>query len=222
MIAAAAYNQTSWYQNLSFNWFDVMLILVLAFGIWRGRKNGMSREVLPVSMWLLIVIVGGLSTPFLAGWLVQSGAVAKVVGTAVNATTAASIFSYLFICTLVFLAFSPLRTKFREKISGSNTFGGGEYYLGMIAGLVRFSCILIFILAILNAPVYSAGEIAAKKAYNQRWYGGGEAGFSGEFFPSFPEIQADIFTSSFSGRIIREDLSLLLLHGSTLSKESHH
>jgi hypothetical protein len=221
IIAAAAYNPSKWYQNLSFNWFDVFLIAVLAFGVWRGRKNGMSREVLPVSMWLLIIILGGLCAPLLADFLVKTGYVGKVFGTMFVATTAASIFSYLFIALVVFLAFTPLRKKFREKVSGSNTFGSGEYYLGMIAGLVRFSCILLFFLALLNTPVYSTEEIAAQKAYNARWFGGGQAGFSGNFFPTLSEIQADVFVGSLSGRIIRDDLSIVLLRSSVLSKKSH-
>ena len=222
MLAAAAYNPSHWYQNLSFNWFDVCLVLVLGFGVWRGRKNGMSREVIPVSTWLLIVIVGGLCTPFLADWLVKSGVVGKVFGSAVTASTAASIFCYIFIAATIFMAFSPVRTKFREKATANNTFGSGEYYLGMTAGCIRFACILLFFLAILNAPVYSAEEIAAQKAYNQRWYGGGQAGFSGDFFPSLPEVQADVFNSSFSGRIIRDDLAMILLRSSGLSKKAHH
>lgn len=220
MLAAAAYNPTQWYQNLSFNWFDVFLFAVLAFGVWRGRKNGMSKEVLPVSMWLIIVIVDGLCAPFLAAWLMRTGAMAKIFQGTVTAGTAASVISYLFIATAIFLAFSPLRTKFREKVQGNNTFGSGEYYLGMGAGCIRFACMLLFFLALLNAPVYSAEEIAAKKAYNQRWFGGGQAGFSGEFFPSIPEIQADVFNSSFSGRMIRDDLGIVLLHSSSLSKKS--
>src|SRR5579863_6091428 len=122
MIAVVTSNPANWYSNLSFNWFDVFLLAVLAFGVWRGRKNGMSREVLPVSMWLIIVIVGGLCAPFLADWLVRSGIVAKVFGTMFIATTVASITSYLFLASVVFFAFTPLRTKFREKASGSNTF----------------------------------------------------------------------------------------------------
>ncbi len=222
ILAAVASNGTPWYQNMSFNWFDVVLILVLAFGVWRGRKNGMSREVIPVSTWLLIVIGGGLATPFLADWLVQTGAIGKIFGTSVTASTAASIICYLFLATAIYLAFAPIRTKFREKAAGNNTFGSGEYYLGMIAGFVRFSCILLFVLAILNTPVYTPEEITAKKAYNARWYGGGQAGFSGDFFPSFPEIQADVFNSSFTGRAIRQDLGLLLLRSSGLSKSTHH
>ena len=184
----------------------------------------MSKEVIPVSMWLLIVIVGGLCAPFLAGWLASSGVIAKIFQGTVTVPTASSVISYLFIAVAIFLAFTPLRTKFREKASAgnSNTFGSGEYYLGMASGCIRFACILLFFLAILNAPFYSAEEIAAKKAYDQRWYGGGQAGFSGEFFPSIPEIQADVFNSSFSGRIIRDDLSIVLLHASSLSKKSQH
>ena len=69
----------------------------------------------------------------------------------------------------------------------------------MIAGIIRFACILLFFLALLNAPYYSAAEIAATKAYNNRWYGGGMKEFSGDFFPSLQQVQAGVFVNSISG-----------------------
>ena len=58
MILAVVQNTTSWWQQLSFHWFDVAIVLVLAFGFWRGRKRGMSREALPTAFWLLAGLMG--------------------------------------------------------------------------------------------------------------------------------------------------------------------
>ena len=47
MFAAVIQKTTPWWQHFAFNWFDVALVLVLAFGFWRGRKRGMTKELLP-------------------------------------------------------------------------------------------------------------------------------------------------------------------------------
>src|SRR5665213_2085522 len=166
MIAAAVHNTTPWWHSvLSFGWFDVVLVLVLAFGFWRGRKRGMSREALPTSMWLLAVIGAGLGYQLLGDLLLQTGYVKKVFGNSFNERTAAYVTSYLAIALVVFILYSILKNFFREKLSGSNAFGSGEYYLGTISGMIRYACMVLFVLALLNAPYYSVNEINARKAY---------------------------------------------------------
>ena len=46
--------------SMPFNWFDIAIILLLGLGVQRGRKHGMSEEIILLSKWLAIVIVGGL------------------------------------------------------------------------------------------------------------------------------------------------------------------
>lgn len=215
MIAAAVQKTTPWWQNLSFSfgWFDVVLVAVLAFGIWRGRKRGMSREGLPTTMWLAAVIGGGFGYQPLGEILLKSGYVRQVFGTSVNERTASFVIAYLAITFAAFLIYSLLAKFFKEKLAGSNTFGSGEYYLGMIAGMVRYACLLLFILALMNAPYYSAAEIAATKAYNNRWYGGGMKDYNGEFIPSFDQIQANVFVDSRTGAAIKKYLSVFLISG---------
>jgi len=214
MIAAAVQKSTPWWQQLSFGWFDVVLVVVLAFGIWRGRKRGMSREALPAIMWLVAVVGGGFGYQPLGEIIQKSGYVRQVFGASTNERTVSFVIGYLAIAFVAFFIYSLLAKFFKEKLAGSNTFGSGEYYLGMIAGMIRYACLIIFILALINAPYYSAAEIAANKAYNNRWYGGGMKDFSGEYIPSMDEIQSDIFNSSLSGSAIKKNLSMLLISGS--------
>ena len=47
-------------EKLPVNWFDAAVLLILAFGLFRGRKNGMSKETMRVSQWVALVIVCGL------------------------------------------------------------------------------------------------------------------------------------------------------------------
>jgi uncharacterized membrane protein required for colicin V production len=216
MIAAVAHVTQAtghWWQNLTFGAFDLVLLAVLAFGFWFGRKRGMSREVLPLCQAIVTVLGGALGYEFLAQYLMKWGVIRSVFGATFNEHTAAAITSYLVIALVVFIVFSLLKNRFREKLSGSNAFGSGEYYLGMIAGVVRFFFILLFFLALLNAPFYSAAEIAAAKAYNNRWYGGGMKDFSGDFFPSLQQVQSGVFVTSISGPAIKQYLGELLIEG---------
>lgn len=211
MIAAAVTKTSPWWQNLSFSWFDVALIAILAFGYWRGRKRGMSREALPTAAWLVAIVAAGFGHLPLGEWLQQTGYVSQIFGKTFNQRTVAFVICYLAICALVLMIYLPLATKFREKTSGSNAFGGGEYYLGMISGIIRYACITLFFLALLNAPFYSAAEIAADKAYKNRWFGGGQKDFSGDFIPSIADIQAGVFQKSIAGQAIKNHLGSTLL-----------
>ncbi|MDR3458225.1 MAG: CvpA family protein [Verrucomicrobiae bacterium] len=222
MIAAAVQKTTPWWQNLSFNWFDVAILAVLAFGFWRGRKRGMSREALPAAFWVVAVAGAGFGYQPLGDLLQSTGYLRKMFGTAVNEHTLAYVICYLFIVIVAFIIYSMVAKLFREKVSGSNAFGGGEYYLGIIAGMIRYACIAIFFLALLSAPYYSQADILAQKAYNNRWYGGGLQGYSGDFIPSVAEVQASVFKTSLAGPVIQNNLGMLLIQSAAPGKKTVH
>jgi uncharacterized membrane protein required for colicin V production len=219
MIAAIVQKSTPWWQNLSVNWFDVVVLAVLAFGFWRGRKRGMSREALPTLFWLVAVIGAGFGYQPLGDLLRSTGYVKQVFGTSINERTAAYVVSYLAIVMVAFILHSLVGKFFKEKVAGSNAFGSGEYYLGIIAGMIRYSCIALFFLALLNAPYYSAADIMAQKAYNNRWYGGGMKDYSGDFIPSLADIQAGVFKNSIAGQAIQNNLSALLIQSNAPGKK---
>jgi hypothetical protein len=198
--------------RLFFNTFDVAVVLILAFGFWRGRKNGMAKELLPLAQWLLIVFGAGLGYEWLGDRFIQWGVVKNVFGTNVTEKTAAYLSAYLLITVFVWFVFSFIKRHLKKKVEGSNVFGGGEYYLGMLAGVIRYACMIIFALALLNAPYYSAADIAARQAYNNRWYGGGLKDFKGDFIPSLDEVQTGVFRDSLLGPYIKKDLGVLLIN----------
>ena len=209
----------SWLQNLSFSWFDVVFVLVLMFGFWRGRKRGMSREALPTAMWLIAVIGAGFANAPLGEMLNKTGQVGKFFGTGYNSKTMSMVVCYVAIVLVVFFINSLLKNYFKEKVSGSNAFGNNEYYFGMVSGVIRYSCITIFCLALLNAPYYSSAEIVADKAFKNKWFGGGMDKFSGDFFPSVYDIQSDVFKKSFAGKAIKEGLTPLLIQSANPVKK---
>jgi uncharacterized membrane protein required for colicin V production len=219
MFVAAITNPTAWWQHLGFNWFDVALVGLLIFGFWRGRKRGMTKELMPTSQWLLILLAAGLGHSLLADWLEQRGYIRQVFGHQFNERTAALMTAYLAICIAIMLIFTLLKQKLNAKLEGSNFFGSNEYYLGVVAGLLRYVCLLLVALALLNAPIYTTGDIEASKAYNNRWYGGGLKDYNGDFIPTVYEVQDTVFKKSFLGPLIKQNLSVLLINSTASAKQ---
>jgi uncharacterized membrane protein required for colicin V production len=189
--------------NLPFGWFDVVLVALIAFGLFRGRKNGMTKEILPMLQSVATLLVCGL------GYEMVGNAIINISGWGKLATYLLGYFALMFVVYLIFIL---VKKTFMPRLTGSNFFGGAEYYLGMISGLVRFMCILLIALALLNAPFYSAADIAKIEAYNQRWYGGGLQGYSGDYFPTLQSVQQDVFKKSPSGQFIKKYLDVLLIN----------
>ena len=172
----------------------MVVVVVLGFGLFRGRRNGMAKEFLPLLQWLVLVPLCGLGYPMLAG--VLAGFVPDALWNCLAA--------YLALALVVFIVFAILKQQFAEKLVKSDFFKGGEYYLGMLAGMVRYACVLLFVLALLNARVYTPAEIAAQTRADQKNFGGGAgSGFQGNYFPHLFQIQAAVFKESFLGPRIK-------------------
>jgi len=222
MVLAVIKPPAPWYSHFAFNWFDVAVVGILIFGYWRGRKRGMTKEFLPTLQWLLILLLGGFGHVFLADWLQQTGVIKSVFGNHFNDRTAALMSSYLLIAFVIFAVFAGLRRKYDPQLECSNVFGGNEYYWGVVAGLLRYACLMLVALALLNAPLYSAEDIAKQKAYNNRWYGGGLKDYNGDFIPTVYEVQDSIFKQSLLGPFIKGNLSVLLINTGSEVKKVHH
>ena len=219
MVAAVIQKATPWWEHFAFNWFDLALVLVLAFGFWRGRKRGMTKELLPTLQWIAILLGAGLCHVFVADWFQQQGVIKQVFGSHFNERTAALMSSYLCITLVIFIVFTVLRRKFNPKLEGSSFFGSNEYYWGVAAGLIRYLCMVLVALALLNGPYYTLADIAGAKAYNNRWYGGGLKDYNGDFIPRVDEVQTAIFTQSLFGSLIKNHLSLLLINSAAPGKK---
>ena len=88
--------------------------------------------------------------------------------------------------------FSWIRKIVGEKLVSNDLFGGAEFYLGMLAGAVRFGCVLLVILALLHAKNITSEQLA-KQAKMQK------DNFGDISFPTFGSVQHDIFYGSLSG-----------------------
>jgi uncharacterized membrane protein required for colicin V production len=181
--------------KLPFNWFDLVLVAVLIMGIFRGRKRGMSEELLTMLQWVAIVIVCSIAYQPLGAWL---------AGVSLLNLLSSYVAAYVMAGLGVSIAFVLFKRLFHGKLIGSDAFGKAEYYLGMPAGMFRFGCVLLAGLALLNAPFYTQQEIQAYKEYQMK-------NFDSEFFPGLQTLQANVFEQSLTGPAIKKYLAFLLI-----------
>lgn len=182
-------------KNLPFNYIDLIIVALLIVGIFRGRKRGMSEELLSFIQWLIIIIGGGLLYE-------PGGALLKQM--APFSTLVCNVWVYLFFALLVKMLFTQIKKAVGEKILGSNAFGGFEYYLGMLAGMIRFACGILMVMALVNARLITPQERAEMARYQSK-------NFEGISFPTFGSLQQAILFESFAGTQVREHLDFLLI-----------
>jgi len=185
--------------SLHLSWFDGVVVSVLVFGLFRGRKNGMSKEMLPLSEWFAVIFIAGLFYSFVAQWVDQMAGTGRLMG---------NIMGYTLLALMIFLFFSMIKRPLGTRLFGSNVFGNAEYYLGTPSGMVRYCCVLLFVLSLLNARQYTPAQIQASNDFQQRWYGS-------DFFPDLYTIQDQVFRKSFTGPYIKKYLSVLMLEPTT-------
>ena len=181
--------------NLPFNWFDLVVVVVLFVGIQRGRKHGMSEELTRVLKWLAIAFGCAYAYGPL-GALIANGSVFDLL--------AGYLMAYVGSALIITGLFALVKKAMGEKLVGSDVFGRSEFYLGMIAGMIRFTCILITVLALLNARAYTPAEIGADRKNQNELYGS-------DFFPKLYNLQAQVFNNSLTGPWIKQNLAFLLI-----------
>lgn len=132
------------------NWFDLLVAGLLLFGMVRGAIRGMSEELLALFHWLTVVVVCGLYYRDLGQWFAEYAGVTLVYG---------YMFVYIALLILISLAFMGLKKLVGEKLVSSDLFGKWERILGVFSGAVRYACVVLVFLAVINAPVYPWEEI---------------------------------------------------------------
>lgn len=181
--------------NLPINWFDIAVLVILLVGIQRGRKRGMSEELMPVAKWVAIIVLCAMFYGPIGQFISDS---------TVFSLLSSYMMAYITIALILAILFAALKKALGGKLLGSDVFGRGEYYLGMVAGLVRFSCMLLVALAFLNARAHTDAEIKAYERYEKEVYGN-------SFFPTTYRVQSEVFEHSWSGRLIHRNLSFLFI-----------
>jgi len=178
-----------------FGYFDGVVLVWLIIGLFRGRKRGMSQELLPMFQWIAIVAAGGLLyKPF--SYLVSQYLPFDTLWSCITA--------YLLIAAGIHLVYAWFRQMFAARLVELDLFGRGEFYLGMMAGVVRFACMLLFGMALMNAHIVPEAE-RAKNAKMQN------DSFSGMQFKTPAEFQQDVLFRCFVGKLVETNLSTILI-----------
>ncbi len=174
--------------------FDVLLIIAVGLGLWRGKVRGISEELLGFLQWLVIIVAAGFLYA-MVGELLVAGKVPRLW---------ANMGGYILVMIGVSILFSFLSKSVGNKLVDSDFFGSWEYTLGMMAGAIRYACIWLSLLALLHARNFTAAELAAERKSQEK-----EVGVV--LVPTWGMLHGMAFYESFSGPYIRQYLSHQLI-----------
>ncbi len=189
--------------QLPVGWFDLIVAALLVTGALRGRKHGMSEQLLPLLRWISAVVVAALLYKPVGHFIENQTLLSKL---------ASFITAYLGCLLLVFISFSIIKRLTGGKPISAEKFGKSEYYLGICAGVLTVVCILIVALSFLNARKFSSKEIQARQAYEKDVYGS-------SFFPSLDSMQAFVFQKSMSGATLKQRAGNLMIEPTVAQKK---
>ncbi len=170
--------------GIGFIWFDIFLIITAVVGFFVGKKRGMSGELVDTVQWISIVLGAGLGYGHARDLLLNFTDFGRLT---------CSVLGYLLCAIVVKLIFEGVRKAVGEKLVEGDFFGRGEFFLGALAGAVRFICILFFLVSLLQAKMITAAE-REELAKTQ------EDSFGSISFPTLGQMQNDIEERSFFGR----------------------
>src|SRR6266699_332104 len=101
--------------NLPINVFDLVLVGLLVAGIYRGRKHGMSEELMLLLKWLVIVFGCAAIYEPLGQMFSQTTGLFGLLGSYLAV--------YIVVALLVFGLFALLKHSLGGKLVGSDIFG---------------------------------------------------------------------------------------------------
>jgi uncharacterized membrane protein required for colicin V production len=186
-------------KNLAFSYIDAIVLIWLVVGLLRGRKQGMTQELLPLLFWVSTVLLGGYWNQPLGNYIRQN------TGGAFDVQWS-YIMAYGLIAFLLAIFFALLKHWLGDKLTGSDVFGRYEYYAGMLAGLVRFACMLLVLLAVMHSRVVTSAELDAINAQMKKNLE--------DIHPpiySYGCLEQAIFFQSLSGGFVQTNLPDLLI-----------
>lgn len=189
------YLTSDFFGSLHLNCFDLIVAVWLIIGLFRGRKHGMSQELLPLTQWIAVVVLAGLFYLPLAQPLCQRTGL-----TLLPCVLAA----YVFVACLVYGLLGKLKKKLDDKFQEGDYFGKGEYYLGMASGIIRFACIMICLLAVMNSRIITKAEREATLKMQKQ-------NFEDIRFPTYGEVQNAMLFESSTGNFVRAFLPHFLI-----------
>ncbi len=181
--------------NLIFNWFDGLVLVLIVAGVVRGRKHGMSGELILLLQWVCILVVGAFTYQQVGGLLRTTTGIDP---------TYCNVGVYLLNALLIKWAFTAIKNLVGDRLLNADVFGGGEYFFGMVAGALRWLCMLLFCLALFNAIYITDTQRHATAKMQQD-------NFGAVSFPTLSATQHAVFRESTSGVVLKKYLNILLI-----------
>ena len=193
-----------WVTQVQLNWFDFVVAALLVAGVLHGRRKGMTGELFDVFQWLLIVVGGSYAY--------------APVGTVIREyiqmdPMACSLTAYFLLAFLIKIAITALKHQVGERLIKSDVFGRMEFYLGMMGGALRYACMLLMFMAVLNAKYISPAELA-RVAKMQK------DNFGDITFPTLGSVQQDVLKKSLIGQLTKKHLRNQLIYAA--GDQPHH
>jgi len=190
--------------KMPFNWFDLLIVVALFVGLQRGRKHGMSEELLKLLKWLALMLGCAYFYQPMGNVIAANSSVFSLLN--------GYLIAYIGIALVIAALFALIKKATGEKAVSCEVFGRSEFYLGMLAGMTRFSCMVIMGMALLNARNFNQAEIRADINYQNDVYGS-------TYFPKLYNVQSQVFEHSLSGPWIKNNLSFLLIKSTVPEKK---
>ncbi len=167
----------------SFNWFDVVVVVALGYGIWSGIRTGLSGEILRVFGIILMAVLGlGYYLP-LGNWLQQQTGLVEEF---------AHLVAFVSIAVAVYLVSLLIRILVHKKLKKLRLTATLENVGGAIAGGLRMLVIMALLsitFGLMRSPFwhdqvangsqfgsfvvrqFPAVEAVAKKGFEERlWF----------------------------------------------------
>ena len=135
--------------------FDIVVLVWLAIGLFRGWRNGISLEVLLLPQWAAAAAVGAVAYPYLGGLILHMSNCSMVAG---------ARWGYLIPALIAYAVASRIRHLVGNRLADADLFGKAEFALGTIFGALRFSCMLLIVIALIDAYLPAEWEARAKSA----------------------------------------------------------
>lgn len=192
--------------KLPINVFDCVVLAVFVLGLMRGRKHGMSEELVGLITWLAVVVGCAFAYEPAGQWFAKTSPFSLL---------ASFIMVYITVALFILSVFAFCKSRIGGKLVGSDIFGRAEYYLGMGSGVVRVCCMLLAFLALLNARYFTPLEVKAMEAFQNDVYGS-------NYFPTWHTAQAVVFEKSFTGAWVRDHLGFLLIKPTQPEDKEYH
>jgi hypothetical protein len=169
-------------QLLSTHALDIVVLITALLGMRIGHRRGVTQELMRLLMWLVLIY-----TP---PWVCRQLDSQVVQYTGISMLWSRFVL-YGGTAALAFILVTMAKNALQDRITSMNLFGKLEYPLGSLAGVLRYFCIIVMVLALIHARAATDAERAQGGAWSQ--------------------VQDNVFEKSWSGQFVEKYLDTLLI-----------